>query len=255
MKNLSPCEWTAQWLRVDALTATPSPITPTLCAHIAACPSCRTALFLLASDLLQIAVPETPLPCDQCMDDLPAYIDLERDEGIQVAATTYPHIWWHLWTCADCAETYQMTLAIQAAEATGALTPIPLASLIQPLPAHPLTRLIRSVKLPRPVIFRALVPIAGAQLSGGTPSDALIHDDEDANYELRTTVQKRHGAWHVLVQIDPPISGDAVIQFGSDTFRAAFDHAGAAQIGPIPAELLLAADGPDLDLRIETHVG
>lgn len=92
--------------------------------HIATCPTCRGAFFLVANELLQRpAFAVSQINCDDCQRDLAPYIDLMAERNERIAAHRYPHVWWHLGTCAACAETYQLTMALIKAEADGVLEP------------------------------------------------------------------------------------------------------------------------------------
>jgi uncharacterized protein YbaR (Trm112 family) len=92
--------------------------------HIAACPVCRGALLLFMAHLLQASPSTLNTTCPECQYDLAAYIDEECQAGFISAYKAYPHVWWHLWTCADCAQTYHLISTIRDAEQNGDLLPI-----------------------------------------------------------------------------------------------------------------------------------
>lgn len=225
---------------------------PALREHVAGCARCREALLLLAADLLAAPLELASPSCDQCQDDLAAYIDCERVEGPEAAIRAYPHVWWHLWTCADCAESYHMVLALQAAEASGELPPIPLHSLMGGPPVRRVPVRLPAFTLRRSMLSQALVPHFGACM-GGFDEDAVLYEDEGEGegYEIRTSVRRHNSAWSVVVALDPPVAGLVIVTLGTASFRARLDLHGQAIIGPLPAELIASPDGPDLAIRIE----
>jgi hypothetical protein len=244
------CSDVHNWItELDDLTAHSAP-SPALCAHVASCARCRGALLLLVADLLAAPLELAPLSCEQCQDDLAAYIDLERDEGTGAALRAYPQLWWHLWTCVDCAESYRMVLALHEAEANNILPPVPLSSLVGPSsPRRPALRM-PAITLRRALLRGVLVPHFGASM-GGHDEDAIIYEADDEGYEIRTSVRRHNGQWSVIVALDPPIVGAVVVAIGAARFRAQLDPHGQATIGPLPGELLASVDGPDMDIRIE----
>src|ERR671936_761303 len=56
--------------------------------------------------------------------DLPAYIELELEDAMS-ALRSYPHVWWHLLICRECAETYWLTRTLLEAEWSGQLAALP----------------------------------------------------------------------------------------------------------------------------------
>lgn len=93
--------------------------------HISACPRCRGALALLISELdPALRPPLLDTPCERSLPDLPAFVDAERGSPV-TAASRYPHVWWHLYTCAACAEVYELTHTLLAADRRDDLPPLP----------------------------------------------------------------------------------------------------------------------------------
>lgn len=93
--------------------------------HIAACAECRGATLLLATTVAETS-PLNAIGCADCQEHLAAYIDQELEAGAKAAAKSYPQIWRHLWLCASCAETYQLTHALATATKAGDIPPPPL---------------------------------------------------------------------------------------------------------------------------------
>ncbi|WP_129632361.1 hypothetical protein [Candidatus Oscillochloris fontis] len=212
--------------------------------HVASCARCQHVLLDQVADRLGAPLDLQPVDCDACDEDLPAYIDTEYDEGTLAAIKSYPHVWWHLWTCRECASSYQMILALQAAEAAGELPPITFASLLTPQPIIPRFVLQRSV------FVRTLVPQFGV-MWGGKPTETVIHDDDHADFEVRVSVRQTAGRWAVVVLVDPPVVGHAVVTIGAHVFRAPFDAHGCASLEPIPQELLTSSVGADMVVGVE----
>lgn len=111
----------------QALTDSRRPAqTPALASHIAGCASCRAQRGAILARLAQ-GVNTRADTCAACAADLAAYVDVLLDQGASAAASAHPHVWWHLWTCADCAELFAQTATLAAAERAGDLPPLPAA--------------------------------------------------------------------------------------------------------------------------------
>jgi hypothetical protein len=117
------------WIHQTIEQGRSDPPSDELCDYIATCDSCKAALVLLLADLLDACLPALDVTLEQCQNDLAAYIDLEHDEGLHTAIREYPHVWWHLWTSSDFAETYRLTKALVQAEQDGDLPPFPLVGI------------------------------------------------------------------------------------------------------------------------------
>lgn len=239
------CPEVQYWMNLSADTALIAPPTPELCAHVVQCDRCRTALLLQATELLCVPLDIAPASCALCQDDLAAYIDIERSEGIQAAIQAYPHLWWHLWSCTDCAETYRGVEALQQTEELQPITPLLFDKLVghrQPL--------MRMVTLPRRWLAALLAPRYGVAW-GDRGGGSVIHEEEDEGRQITVSVQKQAGAWIIRVTITPPIAGDLLVTLGDERFRATIDPNGSATVGPIPPQLLQQSVGPDLTIQIE----
>src|SRR5689334_15190307 len=113
------CADVLEWLRA-AVLAERHPPPPAIQAHMAGCASCQAALLLLASAAMEPPVRMVAIDCASCLADLPAFIEQEDEDPARVLRA-FPHIWWHLWICTDCAEIYHMTRDLLAAERQGKL--------------------------------------------------------------------------------------------------------------------------------------
>jgi len=88
--------------------------------HIATCATCRGTLAVLAAEIITLPPAQALADCAACQTDLAAYIDYERAQDTHATALAYSQVWWHMWICPACAETYRLTTAL--AEATQAGT-------------------------------------------------------------------------------------------------------------------------------------
>jgi hypothetical protein len=252
------CEAVRRWLRQSEPATLPAHPPSELVAHIASCPACRGLLAAGAADLLGVPAARGDLPCDQCQDVLDEYIDCERRQGVAVAVQRYPDVWWHLWTCLDCAEVYDLTNALVDAEEQVGL-PIPAAvAPEQPawharLPTPPLVGI--RLQLPRAFLHSVFAPQAalGGAWSGGE-HESLFAEEQLEEYHIALHVRQRSGTfWAIGIAVTPPLAGWAVLSFGELRFRAPFDQHGQATIAEIPLALLTDRAGPDLLMTIEPH--
>ena len=189
--------------------------------------------------------------CQQCLEDLPAYIEQEFDDPA-LALRTYPRVWWHLLTCRECAETYRLTRTLVEAERDGQLAPPPRPRQF----ASPKIAVPHIVHLSRQLLNLVLppAPALGTVMRGGGEQPIVVAEEDDvAGCAITLSVHPQaDGTWSVLVKADPPIEGSAVLTFGERTFQAAFDGRGIAAVRGVPAALIARTDGPDLVVGITT---
>lgn len=244
------CEQVRAWL---AATASPTPPPATLVAHVAECPRCRGALALLLAGQLNAPLdPDDSGNCNSCQDDLAAFVDLEYAHGAMVAAQTYPQVWWHIWLCPDCAETYRLTRVLVEAEADGALqgSRWPAAAL-QARPRLPQLRFQRAF-LSQVFATQQLLGIAW----GADDEGVVLGESASGGYHLSLSVQPLDDEQCIVsVSVEPPFDGWLVLQLGEQVFRARFDDTGLAQIASVPLRMLSAPDGPELMVTIEPFEG
>lgn len=243
-----PCARVRRWLVAseDSL-AVPS---VALSAHVAGCPHCRGALAALLARLL--AQPSVGgASCDACADDLPAYAELERAQGAAVAARTYPQVWWHLWTCPDCAEGYENLARLLDAEAAGLIAAPPTLLAVRDLLPFPPIRLGRGF----------LHAVFGPQLRQGTSwhegDDPLFlgeHDLHGCHVSIHVH-QIDHEHLDLEITVEPPIEGRIVVTFGAAHYRAVLVNGRVAHVQAIPIALLADQAGPDLQIMIEREHG
>lgn len=221
--------------------------------HLSGCTRCRAALLLLVQGLDgQTPHPPTPISCATCQADLAAFVDAERADPAR-AAERFPHVWWHLWTCAVCAETYRLTGELYAALERGELEPLQEA-LQSSLPVAANSRQTGGLlpdsqfRLPARLFQRLLAAsTALGPALGAAVSDIALTDDAEAGYVATLRVQPQtDGDWAAVITIRPALAGWAMVTFGTETFRAPFDAAGVAVIAALPADWLQTSAAPDL---------
>ena len=229
------CSTTRRWLAAGGDEAPPAAIV----AHVAGCPRCRGALAATLAERLS-APPPGADSCARCEEDLPAAIDHERAHGPAAAARRYPHVWWHLWTCPECAELYQATAGLLDAEAVGLISPPP-----RLLP-------VTSVRLDRSFLHQVFAPQAALGSAWSDAADPMLVAEEDLP-GCRIAVQVLQTApalWALDILVDPPVAGSVLVSLGALSYRAPLRD-GAARVSDIPAEQLVGGEGPDLLISIE----
>jgi hypothetical protein len=243
------CADVRRWLQRSVLLSDLTPPAPALCAHVAMCPVCRGALAVLAVEALGWAAP-VEINCQQSARDLAAFIEQEAEEGSAAAIRSQPQIWWHLWTCEACAETYRITRSLMQPEQPD----LPAAPSMF-VPQFGATALRKAaLKLPRYFLHQALAPSPPAM--GPTRGSAglrnVLAENESAEQHLTVSVQRQtNGEWRVDVSVKPPPVGWLLLTLGPTHFRSHFDVQGDAIIRDVPFSLLTASDGPDLEIDVE----
>jgi hypothetical protein len=219
---------------------------PELVAHVGACANCRAAIAAILAERYAVPSPLTQPEC-AAMDDLPAYLDCELTEGEATAAVRFPDVWWHLWSCSDCAEEARLTRALLAAEATGELRPVPSLLLTSSTPVP-----WPALRLARDFLHQVFAPQLALGAAWGEDEPLLLAEEADGIY--RVALYARNGApgfWSLSVVVSPPVRAQAVLRFGKKAFRAPFDYSGTATIPAVPETLLIEGLGPPLEVRIE----
>lgn len=216
-------------------------------AHIVACERCRGALGLVAAATL--AAPQ-PIGCDDCQAEMAAFIEREADHGFAAAMRALPAVGWHVWGCQDCAQTYQLTRALLAAEARGALAPLPLPVAAAPrrLPAIRLARAFLNLALPPPLALRPI--------TRGIADDTrvLYAETFDRRHVSISIARQPDDCGTLMASITPAALGQLWLRLGDYVASASFNTAGQAQLPGLPAALLDTPDGPDLLVEVEIAV-
>lgn len=235
----SQCRALQRWL----ITASPTPQAgvpaPELVAHSLTCPACRGLIATAAAAIVERIPPR--IDCVACEQDLDAFIDVEERAGAPAAARRYPQIWWHLLTCAECADVYAGVHALLHAEATGALSAPPLT------PVHEVFRLARSY------LHAALAPQVALGVGWGAEDAQQLAADRIGPYEVALAAYPTDDTTVTfLVQIEPPASGTITLRLNPLVVRAAFGADGTALVPDVPIALLAAAtDDVSVDLELD----
>jgi hypothetical protein len=204
---------------------------PVLARHLAGCRECQAFRRHIFAQLHPIAPPQ--VGHEACQADLAAYVDRLLDAGSLAAARESPHVWWHLWECADCAAIFVQTAALARAERAGALPPLP----ITPPPAR--RRVIGRLAVTPQVAVHLLQSRALLGAAYGAGGEVVLDEGEDEGHSFQLSLRRSAGeSWEILVSVAPPVTGGAVVRVGAATFRAPFDRDGVATISAVPAELL-----------------
>ncbi len=244
------CVDVRSWIQEIILSKEPTSPDPLLAAHIARCQLCRGAFVLLAAKLVDLPSLAAPISCRQSEDDLAAFIEHELEEGSAAAIRTYPHVWWHVWTCEDCSETYRVTrsqLMRQQShvQAISKVAAVPIASAPRRAPM---------LHFPRHFLHQALaasIPARAATRGRGGQSYILAEQDH-AGAEVTVRIQRQpDGEWQIDVIHQPPLIGSLVMTLGTNIYRARFNAQGRAIVHDLPFALLTAPDGPGLEVDIE----
>jgi len=227
-------------------------LSPSAYHHLITCDRCRAGLLLLVGATVPAAsVPTSPQTCDLCQSQLAAFIDLESSDPVSAAAT-YPQVWWHLWTCHTCSQTYEFIRMLIASEKTGALQPLRIS-------AHPPQTAAASiwrVRLTRPTLTMALPsrqPALALTRGGQTDTYVLFDEAEDGPEprELTITVREQAGdVWQMVARMQPPPEGLLVLAAGALRLVAPFELDGTAVIHDIAADLLIDPQAPDLEISV-----
>lgn len=236
-------ELSCEQVRNLLVAADPPP--PALSAHVASCRRCRGALVAVLAARYAVP-PPTEAPTCAVMDELPAYLDLERTAGAATAAARFPQVWWHLWICPACAEEARLTRALLAAEEVGLLAAVPVGA--APSPAR-----WPGLSLPRGFLHSAFAPQVALGAAWGEGDElTLIAEEREGAYRVALYAHTGGSdSWALSVVVYPPVRARAVLRFGDDEFRAPFDWSGTATVAAVPATLLTGRGGPPLEVSIE----
>lgn len=244
------CVDVRHWIQQIVLSDEPTPPESAFAAHIASCQICRGALVLMAAQAITLPSFTAPISCRQSEEDLAAFIEQEQEEGSVAAIRTYPHIWWHLWICEDCAETYRIIRLQFMPEQSQvqAISKIAVPRVIYPARRTPL------LHLQRHFLHHALAASlpTRAATRGHRGQSYVLTEQEHADIYFMVSVHRQpNGEWRVDVVHRPPPSGSLVLTLGTNLFQARFNSQGHAIVYDVPFALLTAPDGPGLEVEIE----
>ena len=249
------CEYVRDW--ADRITQTNvfQPVQDdAFYRHVASCDTCRGALISLSLLAPDVIPPYTKLADAEYHADLAAFVDAaELAPGSEVAL--YPALWWHLLSCQDCAEEYRDLRAFAGAmraESAGAPTVVT----AQPARSVRSGAWIARLELQRDFLQIALPSWQANQMMvyRGEPVEPDVLAEEEIAPGFQATVGVRQESaeqWSIVVTIVPPFSAQVTLTLGDFVQRATLDSLGRATFGPVPANMLLAADGPALEITIQ----
>jgi hypothetical protein len=241
------CAQVRAWLDRD-MQDQPEILTQLL-AHISTCATCQGALMLLVDE--ELGTPALhEVVCEQFEEDLPAF--MEHDGPLLNAIRAYPHVWWHLYTCPDCHEMYELVHVLRDAEQAGVLTPPPHLRRVTP----PRGQAMRLFSLSRQLLNASLQSplLHSTNLRGEEDSESIIAEREvgDGLHVNLSVLAQADGDWRITVMTNPPAEGWLVLKLGITIFRSQFKPSGIAVISAVPDNLLREDDGPDLEVAIES---
>jgi hypothetical protein len=228
-----------------------SDVRDTTYQHISGCRRCQAGLLALIQHLQPQQGQNPVISCDESLVDLPAYIDLEQLDPA-AAATTYPHVWWHLLTCERCVEMYNHTLTLLHHQTPLSLAPRQHILRRQARRVTPL----RSLQLSRTMLVAALpVRSSALAITRGASDDGFVlyEDGDDDADETQLTIAVREqddGRWQITVTVLPPPAGVLVLASGSARFTAPFDENGIAIIRDVDAAILSDLEAPPLEIMV-----
>lgn len=204
--------------------------TRSMSLHVTGCDACQTVLEQLYVRLTGEVPPVRD--CEPCQADLAAYIDLLLNDGAATAAQELPHVWWHIWQCAECAETFELTLALINAETRGQIMPLASVFRAEEKPAP-----ILKTFLVRPAVVARL--FSAHQMLGiayGSGDEIVVAEEPGDDYNFQISVQRAQGGdWTVTVTIEPQVSAAVLLTVGASIYRALFDERGRAVVYGISA--------------------
>jgi len=218
-----------------------------LLEHIAACGTCQGALLLSALTLGETGSEQ--IDCDTCQLLLPELIDTA--DQARALAPPLAGVLLHLCTCTDCLVVYRLTLALKAAERSGALAAPPRL----PKERGSAQRHVRLLTLARAFLNLALPgPAASLSLARGADNGPTVIAETPTPQGFLVQIQVAGTPaddWVVTVTLTPPPTGWVELSLGMALFRAPLDTDGTAQLRGIPQLLLFATDGLDLGITLD----
>lgn len=242
------CRDIAIWIQRSILSNEQVPATAPLVSHVATCSICQGALTLLALQALQLPDIPPSLPCDRCQNDLAAFIDLEQSKGSATAARRLPSFWWHLWTCQECAEDYD--LGRQVIAAIGRDAPWKAEPIAPRIPSHGPRHTPR-----KPLVYLNRQYLSKALTTGtlrGYGDDIVVAKGNVSDLQYILSVRSLANAmWQITVTTKPPIQGQILFTLGEQHFRAHFNAQGTAYVSDVPDLILRSDNGPDLEVSID----
>jgi hypothetical protein len=242
----SSCTRIATWLTQHGDIALASLADEKWITHIAYCRKCRGTLTLLLTNLLHVPYPRDLITCEECLDDLPAFIDIERLESTDAAARAFSHVWWHLLTCSECAEYYRMVAEL--AREPGQIN--------QRIPSQYANgaRLLADVQIKRSTLNRLMQARSHLQVAWGNETndanDIIVAIKEAEGYDIQLSIRPHLAdQWFILVRVAPPVAGSVTLVAKGITIQMTLDANGQTS-QEVASDLLTAAQDPDLIVSV-----
>lgn len=212
-----------------------------LIGHVLGCPRCRGVLAVMAADLIRLHPALADVDETAIEDQLPAFIDYERAYGPAAAARTFPLVWWYLLISPQCAQSYAELLELSALQLP-AFAPVRRRQLRYP-----------EIELHLTVVQRQLraAQRLGARWGARSP-DTVIAEREAAALRVQLSF-RREGDQQLalMVHVEPPVSGVAVLQIADRQLRATLDSYGDATFEHLDEGLFLTDGEAALRVTIE----
>lgn len=232
-----------QCARVNRWLLQANPLEPPedLVRHVQGCLRCRGMLALISSNLVRMHPALADLDINTIDDQLPAFIDYERAHGPIAAAQAFPLVWWYLQISPAGAAAYAELVE---------LSTIPL----------PLFGSTIRVRLPYPSVERPIRDIQqklqanrylGQAWGDDGETDVLAEEDLDTVRITLSLRRERDQQATLVVQVDPPAQGTAVIHIADLQLRATIDAQGYAIFPNLDSTLMLADANAALKVVIE----
>ncbi|HEU5086908.1 MAG TPA: hypothetical protein VFT99_05665 [Roseiflexaceae bacterium] len=218
--------------------------------HVQGCDTCLHALLALLPQGVQLVPQQQHIGCAECQQHLAEYMELEDADPI-LAIRTYPHIWWHLWTCEQCTQVYLTSRELFALPQP-ALPALPREQpALTPL-AH-INRATLGLLFPDDPAYRLRRSSAGA-MPHNEANETIIFEQFDDEHELVISVWDTLPAGYRLeVRCDPVPDGELVLRCGLLILSAPFDAHGQALISHLAAAVLSDPAAPDLHFFIQMN--
>ncbi len=236
----------------------------------------RGVLVLLMAQMLDQPPVPTMINCEDCLEQLPAFVDYEIDYGTRAAAHAYAPVWWSLWTCAECLAQYLELIALHTAIETGELRPLAPPQCAPPTPVttdalspdtvSPPT-LRQRLQAPLVVLLRLSRQLLHATLSARMQLGTAMGDEAREEMVLSTrkittaaesvytlTVSllllPNNSACQIVITVVPLPQGLATIKLDDMVFTIPLDQQGQAITPTLPVASLTAGEGPDLEVEL-----
>lgn len=233
----TPCAQVDRWLR----QANPLEPPDDLVRHVQECVRCRGVLALLSTNLAHAHPALADMDIGTIEDQIPAFIDYERAHGPVAAAQAFPLVWWYLLISPAAAATYAEL--------------VELSQISLPLFGHSALGQLRFplIEIPIRSIQRRLQASQrlGQAWGDDSPDTVLAEEDTDA---LRITLalrRERDQQVTLIVQVDPPTHGTALLHIADLELQALIDAQGYAVFPNLGTDLMLADGNAPLKVVIQ----